>query len=64
MAELEDTIESVAGQPKSASADGVSVQAQDIAALIEADKYLESKRGRANPAAQLVRNRIVPPGAV
>jgi len=64
MAELEDTIESVAGKPKSASVDGVSVQQQSIGELIEADRYLNAKRGRTSPAAQIVRLRIVPPGAI
>ena len=43
MTDLADTIETAAGNPARASADGLSVDQQPIKDLIEADQYLASK---------------------
>jgi hypothetical protein len=63
--DLADTIEQAAGTPESASADGTSAKARSIPDLIEADRYLASKRAaHADPRKALTRVKIVPPGAV
>jgi len=61
--DLKDAIQQNAGQPKQASADGVSVQQHGLADQIEADKYLAGKEAASkNPAKAFTRVKIVPPG--
>jgi ABC-type cobalamin transport system ATPase subunit len=43
MADIADTIETVAGQPKEVQVDGQIVKSQDLEQLIRADQYLKSK---------------------
>ena len=65
MSELEDSITSNATGPKSASADGVSVQQHGLAEQILADKYLAAKTAaHADPRKAFTRVQIVPPGAI
>ena len=65
MAELEDSIQTNAEGPKSASADGVSVQQHSLADQIAADKYLAAKTAaHADPRKAFTRVKIVPPGAI
>jgi len=60
--ELDSAIKTNAEGPKSAGADGVTVQQHSLADQIAADKYLESKRAGRNPSKALTRVKIVPPG--
>ncbi len=43
MADIADTLETVAGQPKEVQVDGQIVKSQDLDQLIRADQYLKSK---------------------
>lgn len=43
MADLSQQIEDAAGQPRSATVDGVSATSHSLPDLIEADKYLAGK---------------------
>lgn len=58
-----ETIETAAVEPASASADGVQMQARSISELIEADRYLASKRAAANGFGGIRMAKIVPGGA-
>ncbi len=60
--DLQDAIKQNAEGPKQASADGVNVQQHSLADQIAADKYLEAKKARKNPAKAFTRVKIVPPG--
>jgi len=62
--DLGDVIQQNAEGPESAEVDGVRVKQHSLAAKIEADKHLASKSARTNPAAALLRMKIVPPGTV
>ncbi|HUT57732.1 MAG TPA: hypothetical protein VNA25_07755 [Phycisphaerae bacterium] len=62
--DLGDVIQQNAEGPESAEVDGVRVKQHSLAAQIEADKHLASKSARTNPAAALLRMKIVPPGTV
>ena len=59
---LEDQIEEVALGPKQVSVDGTTVTSQDIAALIEADKYLKAKAAMARNHFGLRFVQLEPPG--
>lgn len=60
--DLQDAIKQNAEGPKQASADGVNVQQHSLADQIAADKYVEAKKARKNPAKAFTRVKIVPPG--
>lgn len=62
--DLKDVIEQNAQGPKQTTADGVNVQQHSLADQIAADKYLEAKKARKNPAKSLTRVKIVSPGTV
>ena len=64
MTDLEDTIEDSASKPASASSDAGSVSQRSLGELIEADRYLESKRARSRRSAGLSFRKIVPPGTI
>jgi hypothetical protein len=59
---VEDQIEEVALGPKQVSVDGTTVTAHDLPALIEADKYLASKRAAAKNHFGLRFVKLEPPG--
>lgn len=63
--ELRDKIGEVAAGPKRVRTDAGEVEAQDLASMIEADKYLSAKNaasGTGNTRRGLRFNRLVPPG--
>jgi hypothetical protein len=60
-ATLADAIAETAAAPKSVTVDGQTVQAQDLRQLIEADRYLASKKAARRPGLQF--DKMVPPGA-
>jgi len=62
--ELDAAIETAAGNPKSASGDGVSVTSHSIDELIKADKYLTAKRAKAGKWGGIKMQKLQPPGAV
>lgn len=73
MADLSDTIESVAGEPASASAGGRSAQNHPLPDLIKADEYLKKKEALAGSNALGGRRSLwnatspaqaIPPGGV
>ena len=64
--ELEEQIETQAGEPRSASADGASAEQHPLPDQIAADRYLEEKKAsRLSPTARLrgLFVKLVPPGA-
>jgi hypothetical protein len=61
--DLENTIETAAENPQSASVDGVTVTQRSLSELIEADKYLQAKKASRRKNRGLRYTRIVPPGA-
>ncbi len=64
MAEIEDTIKDALESPKRVSADGVSVDSHSIPDLIEAAKYLESRKAARRAGFLGIRlQKLKPPGA-
>jgi hypothetical protein len=63
MADLDETIESVARGPKSVSVDGTKVDAQSIDDLVKADQHLAGKIAIEKPNRGIRFNKLVPPGA-
>lgn len=62
--EVEDAITQAAQEPRSAFADGVGATGQDIGDLIEADRYLESKKAMAKRSGLGIKmNIMIPPGS-
>ena len=62
---LRDQIESTAQNPRRVRTDAGEVEAQDLAALIEADKYLAAKSAAEGSANRGLRfNRLIPPGTI
>ena len=61
--DLEQTIETAAENPQSATVDGVTVTQRSISELIEADKYLQAKKALRRKNRGLIYTKIVPPGA-
>lgn len=59
---ISDQIEEVALGPKQVSVDGTTVTSQDVADLIEADKYLSAKRAAAKNHFGLRFVKLEPPG--
>lgn len=65
MADLSDTIETAAGKPKSAEADGRKAEAHPLPDQVEADKYLKANDGVNIAKHRGLRfNKLVPPGTV
>jgi hypothetical protein len=55
-------VSDAATEPKSASADGVSVQNHSLDELIRAEKHLAAKSGASKPHRGLRFSKLVPPG--
>jgi hypothetical protein len=64
--ELRDKIAETASGPKRVRTDAGEVEAQDVAAMIEADKYLSAKAAStgANKRRGLRFNKLTPPGTI
>jgi hypothetical protein len=64
--ELRDKIAETASGPKRVRTDAGEVEAQDVAAMIEADKYLSAKAASActNKRRGLRFNKLLPPGTI
>jgi hypothetical protein len=64
--ELRQKIEETAGGPKRVRTDAGEVESQDVAAMIEADKYLAAKAASAgtNKRRGLRFNKLLPPGTI
>lgn len=62
--DIEIAIAANAVGPESVEVDGVKAKQHALGDQIAADKYLASKTARRNPAAALMRLKIVPPGTV
>ena len=65
--ELRDKIADVASGPKRVRTDAGEVESQDVAAMIEADKYLSAKAAASsgtNTRRGLRFNRLIPPGTI
>ena len=64
--ELRDKIAETASGPKRVRTDAGEVEAQDVAAMIEADKYLSAKAASSgtNTRRGLRFNKLTPPGTI
>ncbi|HMP78426.1 MAG TPA: hypothetical protein PKD54_03130 [Pirellulaceae bacterium] len=62
MAELDETLESVAKGPKSVSTDGTRVEAQGVDDVIKADQHLAAKQGVSGKFRGLRYSKLTPPG--
>ena len=66
--ELRDKIGEVASGPKRVRTDAGEVEAQDVASMIEADKYLSAKNAAAGSGTNTRRglrfNKLIPPGTI
>jgi hypothetical protein len=65
--ELRQKIEETAGGPKRVRTDAGEVESQDVAAMIEADKYLSGKAaitGAGKTRRGLRFNKLIPPGTI
>jgi hypothetical protein len=64
--ELRNKIAETASGPKRVRTDAGEVESQDVAAMIEADKYLSSKAASAgtNKRRGLRFNKLTPPGTI
>ena len=64
--ELRQKIEETASGPKRVRTDAGEVEAQDVAAMIEADKYLAAKAASTgtNKRRGLRFNKLIPPGTI
>jgi hypothetical protein len=60
--ELRDKIAETATGPKRVRTDAGEVEAQDLASMIEADKYLSAKRAVQSKTRGLRFNKLLPPG--
>jgi hypothetical protein len=60
--ELRDKIGEVASGPKRVRTDAGEVEAQDVASMIEADKYLSAKTASTTKTRGLRFNKLLPPG--
>ena len=64
MADLDQTIEDAAKNPKAVAVDGTRVDAQSVDDLIKADQHLAGKDAMRNSARRGLRfNKFVPPGS-
>jgi hypothetical protein len=63
MADLDQTIEDTAKNPKAVAVDGTRVDAQSVDDLIKADQHLAGKEALKNSLRRGLRfNKLVPPG--
>ena len=62
--DLEQTIRENAAGPQQASGDSISVRQHSLKELIEADRYLASRKAMTGRGLGLRLIKIVPPGAV
>ena len=64
--ELRDKIAETASGPKRVRTDAGEVESQDVAAMIEADKYLAAKAASSgtNTRRGLRFNKLLPPGTI
>lgn len=66
--ELRQKIEETASGPKRVRTDAGEVESQDVAAMIEADKYLSAKNAAAGSSTNKRRglrfNKLLPPGTI
>lgn len=60
--ELRDKIAEVAAGPKRVRTDAGEVESQDLAAMVEADKYLTAKTAAQSKFRGLRLNKLLPPG--
>lgn len=60
--ELRDKIAETASGPKRVRTDAGEVEAQDLPAMIEADKYLSAKASASTKYRGLRMNKLLPPG--
>jgi len=60
--ELRQKISDVASGPKRVRTDAGEVEAQDLASMIEADKYLSAKTASTTKTRGLRFNKLLPPG--
>lgn len=60
--ELRDKIAETATGPKRVRTDAGDVEAQDVASIIEADKYLSAKAAVQSKTRGLRFNKLLPPG--
>ncbi|MCH7873380.1 MAG: hypothetical protein IID33_16915 [Planctomycetes bacterium] len=63
MADLTDTIETNAAQPKRVTVDGTSVEQHSLPDQIEADQHVKAKKSAAKPHFGLRMTKLIPPGA-
>ena len=61
--ELRDKIAETASGPKRVRTDAGEVESQDLASMIEADKYLSAKAAAQTKGRGLRINKLLPPGA-
>ncbi|MFI4874633.1 MAG: hypothetical protein ACIALR_04820 [Blastopirellula sp. JB062] len=62
--DLSDTIKQAAADPQRVTVDGISADARSIKDLIEADRYLASKKAAKGRRRGLVISKLRPPGTV
>jgi hypothetical protein len=64
--ELRDKIAETAAGPKRVRTDAGEVESQDVAAMIEADKYLSARAANSgtNTRRGLRFNKLIPPGTI
>ena len=61
--DLAPTIETAAGNPLSVTSDGLSVTAQPIAGMIQADRYAAAKQARSTKGRGLMFSKLIPAAA-
>lgn len=64
MADLSDTIETAAAEPKAATVDGITVHGHTLEELIAADKHLAAKAGSTKNHLGLHFRQLEPGGTV
>lgn len=64
MADLSDTIETAAGQPKEVQIDGQIVKSHDLDQLVEADRYLKQQSAAGKKTSGLRFVKLSQPSAV
>jgi ABC-type cobalamin transport system ATPase subunit len=64
MADIADTLETVAGQPKEVQVDGQIVKSQDLEQLIRADQYLKSKEAASKKTSGMRFVKLAQPSSV
>ena len=64
MTDLDDRIETVAGEPRKASGDEGSMEQHSLSELVKAKKHLAANAALSGTSPRLMMNKIIPPGAV